>query len=140
MRLCSPANRLRTLVPCLSLVCVTMSTTMAEEPRKLLDLTHSFDKSTIYWPTEDGFKLIRESAGITEQGYYYAANRFMCAEHGGTHIDAPIDFFRKGRTVHKTALDRLIGPGACVDVVAKCASDRDYQVVAEDFEKWEPAH
>jgi kynurenine formamidase len=112
----------------------------ADEQHRHVDLTHSFDESTIYWPTEDGFKLIRESAGVTELGYYYAANRFMCAEHGGTHIDAPIHFFEKGATVDKIALDRLIGPGACVDVTAKCTSDRDYQVKVEDFEKWEAEH
>jgi kynurenine formamidase len=103
----------------------------------LIDLTHSFDDQTIYWPTEDGFKLIREAAGISDKGYYYAANRFMCAEHGGTHIDAPIHFFEKGQTVDQVPLDRLVGPGACVDVSAKCAADRDYQVAVEDFEKWE---
>jgi kynurenine formamidase len=104
---------------------------------RLIDLTHSFDEKTIYWPTEDGFKLVRESAGITEKGYYYAANRFMCAEHGGTHVDAPIHFSEKGQTVDQVSLDRLIGPGACVDVTVKCAADRDYQVAVEDFEMWE---
>ena len=108
-----------------------------QDSERLVDLTHSFDDETVYWPTEDGFKLIRESAGITEKGYYYAANRFMCAEHGGTHIDAPIHFFEKGQTVDKIALDRLIGPGACIDVTTKCAADRDYQVTVEDFEEWE---
>jgi kynurenine formamidase len=105
--------------------------------RRVLDLTHPFDESTIYWPTEDGFKLIREAAGITEQGYYYAANRFMCAEHGGTHIDAPVHFFEKGKSVDQVSLERMIGPGACVDVAQKCATDRDYEVTVEDFEKWE---
>jgi kynurenine formamidase len=104
---------------------------------QILDLTHSFDAQTIYWPTEDGFKLIRESAGISEGGYYYAANRFMCAEHGGTHIDAPIHFFAKGKTVDQVPLQQLIGLGACVDVTRKCAADRDYQVAVEDFERWE---
>ena len=66
------------------------STTIAqEEPDRLIDLTHSFDESTIYWPTEEGFKLIPAAAGITELGYFYAANRFIAAEHGGTHLDAP---------------------------------------------------
>lgn len=116
------------------------SMAQSAENRRLLDLTHSFDESTIYWPTEDGFKLIREAAGITEQGYYYAANRFMCAEHGGTHLDAPVHFFELGKTVDQLALQRLIGPGACVDVTQKCAADRDYQVTVEDFEKWEADH
>jgi kynurenine formamidase len=105
-----------------------------------LDLTHRFDETTIYWPTEEGFKLVRGPAGMTEQGYYYAANRFMCAEHGGTHIDAPIHFFQKGQTVDQVSLERLIGPGACVDVTRKCAADRDYEVKVEDFEAWEAAN
>lgn len=113
-----------------------------DEPRmnRTLDLTHVFDSSTIYWPTEEGFKLLPESAGVTPQGYYYAANRFMCAEHGGTHIDAPIHFWKGGQTVDQVPLRRLIGPGACVDVSAKCAADRDYQVTVEDFQAWEEAH
>ncbi len=32
----------------------------------LVDLTHPFDTETIYWPTEDGFKLHVEAAGLTD--------------------------------------------------------------------------
>jgi kynurenine formamidase len=107
---------------------------------RIIDLTHPFDESTIYWPTEEGFKLLRGTAGVTEGGYFYVANRFMCAEHGGTHIDAPIHFFEKGQTIDQVPVERLIGPGACVEVSTKCAADRDYQVTVEDFEKWEADH
>ncbi|MCI0335755.1 MAG: cyclase family protein [Planctomycetes bacterium] len=110
------------------------------ETRVLVDLTHSFDETTIYWPTEQGFKLLRGPAGITEGGYYYAANRFACAEHGGTHIDAPIHFWKSGQTVDQIPLERLVGLGACIDVSQKCAMDRDYQVTVEDFEAWEAAN
>jgi kynurenine formamidase len=106
----------------------------------LIDLTHLFDESTIYWPTEDGFRLQRGPAGVTEGGYYYAANRFMCAEHGGTHIDAPIHFWKGGQTVDEVPLSRLVGRGACVDVSRKCTDDRDYQATAEDFQAWETAN
>src|SRR5687768_11245517 len=108
--------------------------------QQMLDLTHSFDETTIYWPTEDGFKLLRGPAGVTERGYFYAANRFMCAEHGGTHIDAPIHFWKGGQTVDEITLERLIGPAACVDVSHKCRADRDYQVTVEDFNAWETAN
>jgi kynurenine formamidase len=107
---------------------------------QLLDLTHTFDQATIFWPTEEGFKLLRGPAGTTERGYYYAANRFICAEHGGTHIDAPIHFWDGGQTVDEVALERLIGPAACVDVSKQCAVDRDYQASVEDFENWEAAN
>jgi kynurenine formamidase len=106
----------------------------------VVDLTYPFDKMTIYWPTEEGFKLLRGPAGVTEGGYYYAANRFMGAEHGGTHIDAPIHFWEGGQTVDQVPLERLVGPGVCVDVSSKCAADRDYQVTVEDFQAWETAN
>jgi kynurenine formamidase len=106
----------------------------------IIDLTHRFDESTIYWPTEDGFKLLRGPAGVTERGYFYAANRFMCAEHGGTHIDAPIHFWKDGQTVDQISLNRLIGPAACIDVAHKCRADRDYQVTVEAFTAWEEAN
>src|SRR3990172_7469029 len=107
--------------------------------KRMIDLTHPFDAQTIYWPTEEGFKLVPEAAGVTEQGYYYAANRFMCAEHGGTHIDAPRHFSENGQTVDEVPLARLIGPAACVDVTQKCAAEPDYQAAVEDFQAWEKA-
>jgi kynurenine formamidase len=117
-------------------------TAIAQEDSKkrVIDLTHTFDETTIYWPTEEGFKLLHGPAGITERGYFYAANRFMCAEHGGTHIDAPIHFWKGGQTVDEIPLERLIGPAVCVDVAHKCRADRDYQVAVEDFTAWEAAN
>ncbi len=105
--------------------------------QQIIDLTHPFDSKTIYWPTEEDFKLIPESAGVTDQGYYYAANRFMCAEHGGTHIDAPRHFAEEGETVDQLPLSRLYGPAVCVDVSEKCLADPNYQVTVEDFDAWE---
>jgi len=68
-----------------------------QEPFKgrLVDLTYSFDSQTIYWPTENGFLLEREAEGMTGKGYFYSANCFAAAEHGGTHIDAPHHFSKE---------------------------------------------
>jgi kynurenine formamidase len=85
----------------------------------IVDVTHTFDQHTIYWPTESGFQLKKETAGLTERGYFYAANAFAAPEHGGTHIDAPYHFSKDGITVDKIPLERLMGAGACVDVSAK---------------------
>ena len=59
---------------------------------KIIDLTYSFGKETIYWPTAESFKLDTVFAGITDNGFYYTAFQFCSAEHGGTHLDAPIHF------------------------------------------------
>ncbi|MEQ8847558.1 cyclase family protein [Botrimarina sp.] len=110
---------------------------LAHAGEAIVDLTHPFDGDTIYWPTETGFVLQRGTAGFTERGYFYAANRFSAPEHGGTHLDAPFHFAQEGQTVEQTPLERLVGPGACVDVSGRCAADRDYQVTVEDLLAWE---
>lgn len=104
---------------------------------RVVDLTHPFDQKTIYWPTEPGFLLEKVAGGQTPKGYFYAANRFAAAEHGGTHLDAPIHFFEGRRTVDQIPLKQLIGAGAVVDVSAKCADNPDYEIGIEDLRNWE---
>ena len=60
--------------------------------RKVVDLSYPFGPDTIYWPTAEPFKLRRVAYGRTPGGYFYAANNISMAEHGGTHMDAPIHF------------------------------------------------
>ncbi|KAA5541943.1 cyclase family protein [Roseiconus nitratireducens] len=102
-----------------------------------VDLTHDFDASTIYWPTESGFQLTVDKFGMTEKGYFYASKRFAAAEHGGTHLDAPIHFSKEGHTVDQVTLDRLIGEAAVIDVRDACRDDPDYQVGVGDLHRWE---
>src|SRR5262249_36659431 len=59
---------------------------------RLVDLTHAFDAATIYWPPPKPFSLEPVAHGVTPGGWWYAANNFCAAEHGGTHLDAPIHF------------------------------------------------
>ncbi len=131
------------LAPALLLVSLAASwvadSLAAAEPR-LIDLTHPFDVDTVYWPTDTGFNLKKGTAGVTERGYFYAANRFAAPEHGGTHLDAPYHFAEGGQTVEQIPLDRLVGPGACVDVSPACAVDRDYLVTIDDLKRWEQEH
>ena len=110
-------------------------------PTNLVDLTHSYAADTIYWPTDtQGFVLENLAAGVTDAGFYYAANRFSTAEHGGTHIDAPIHFAEGRPTVDAIPLERLVGPGVVVDVSDRALADRDYRVSVADFEAWEARH
>ncbi len=105
-----------------------------------IDLTHPFDAQTIFWPTEEGFVLERGGGGLTAAGYYYEAHRFRTAEHGGTHIDAPIHFGEGRWTVDRIPLSRLHGPAVTVDVSPACDADRDYRVGIEDLRGWEAMH
>jgi kynurenine formamidase len=104
---------------------------------QIVDLTHPFDADTIYWPTETGFALTSEHFGVTDKGYFYASNALCAPEHGGTHIDAPLHFWQSGASVDAVPLEQLIGPAIVVDVTAKVADNRDYQVSVDDFLAWE---
>jgi kynurenine formamidase len=118
----------------------TKALAAAVSKARLVDLTHPFDEQTVYWPTESGFVLERGNNGVTDKGYYYAANRFRAAEHGGTHIDAPIHFHDQRHTVDQIELSRLVGEAVVVDVSAKCAADPDYQISVADLREWEDGH
>src|SRR4051794_19330924 len=107
---------------------------------KIIDLSHPFDEHTIYWPTAEPFKLEPDFKGITDKGYFYAANRFSAAEHGGTHIDAPEHFAQDKNTVDRIPLTQLMGPAIVIDVTSKAANNVDLQVGIDDFQQWEQAN
>ena len=100
---------------------------------ELIDLSHAYDGSTLFWPTSETFRLETVSDGITPGGYYYAANNFFTAEHGGTHLDAPVHFGQGRQTVDRIPLDRFVGHAMVVDVVGEAEGDPDYQVSVDDF-------
>jgi len=107
---------------------------------EVIDLSHAYDAETIYWPTAEPFRLEKDFEGVTEKGYFYAANRFSTAEHGGTHIDAPVHFAEGRHTVDQIPLSQLIGEAVVVDVSGRCAADPDCQVTPDDLQSWERAH
>jgi len=104
-----------------------------------VDLTHAFGPSTIYWPTDTaGFELQELAFGETEGGWFYASYAFSSAEHGGTHLDAPIHFAEGRLTTDELPLSGLIGPAAVVDVTEQAHAD--YLVTARDLRAWEASH
>jgi kynurenine formamidase len=108
---------------------------------RLLDLTWTFDASTLYWPTSpSAFELKPLAHGPTEAGYFYSANTFCAPEHGGTHLDAPIHFSEKGWTADQIPLERLVAPGVVVDVAKQATADADYRLTKDDVLAWEKAH
>jgi kynurenine formamidase len=75
--------------------------------------------------------------GATPAGWWYAANAFCAAEHGGTHLDAPVHFAEGKRSASEIPLEDLIGPAVVVDVSAAAASDPDFEISADALEAWE---
>ena len=108
---------------------------------QMVDLSHAYGGSTLYWPTDTtGFQLDTLAEGPTPGGYFYAAKQFATAEHGGTHLDAPSHFAEGGADAAAVPLERLILPGIVIDVRASADADPDYLLTAGDVQAWEDAH
>jgi kynurenine formamidase len=107
---------------------------------KVVDLSYAFGPDTIYWPTAESFSMQRVAYGPTPGGYWYAANNICLAEHGGTHMDAPIHFAEGQRTSDAVPLASCIGPAVVVDARRHSAADRDYRLSVDDLTAWETQH
>jgi kynurenine formamidase len=105
-----------------------------------IDLTHDLSADAVFWPTAAPFRMTTDFEGMTERGYYYSAYSFTTAEHGGTHIDAPVHFAEGANSVEQIPLERLIGPAVVVDVSAAVARDRDLQIGVDHLRAWEAAN
>ena len=124
----------------LLLLIVFVVPVMAQKPfpsGRVVDLTHPFDSTTVYWPTAQPFKLETDFEGVTDKGYFYSAYRYSAAEHGGTHLDSPVHFAKGHYSVDQIPLEQLMGAAVIVDVTSQCAGNPDYLVTVADFENWE---
>lgn len=107
---------------------------------KFIDLTHNFDETTIYWPTSKSFKLAPVHKGATAQGFWYEANNYEAAEHGGTHMDAPVHFAKGKWTVDQIPLSSLIAPGVLIDISERALGNPDTLISKQDILDWETLH
>lgn len=130
----------------LLLALITGCANFAEAQRRsfpagtVIDLSYPFDSATVYWPTAQAFRLETDFEGTTDKGYYYSAYKYSAAEHGGTHIDAPVHFAKGRHTVDQIPLEQLMGPGIVIDVSAQCAKNADYLITEQDLKNWERRH
>lgn len=106
----------------------------------VIDMTFPFAGESIYWPTDKPFTPTSVFKGTSDGGWWYASNQYAASEHGGTHVDAPIHFAEKGRTVGQVPLQEWIGPAVKIDVANKSLANRDYQLTVEDILAWEKKH
>ncbi len=108
---------------------------------EVVDLSHSYGGQTLYWPTDtQGFRHDELAFGPTDGGYFYSAYSFCTAEHGGTHLDAPIHFFEGGLTMEEIPFDSLLAPAVVIDVTSQSAGNADYLLQVDDIEDWETQH
>lgn len=110
------------------------------DPGKIVDLTYTFDASTIYWPTEGGFEHKFELFGMQPGGYFYSSAKFAAAEHGGTHMDAPLHFNRDGMSVDQVPMSYFVGPAVVIDFSARSENYPDATLSVVDLQAYERTH
>ena len=128
--------KLRTNLLYGTLLCL-LSFTSFSAGKTVHDLTYSYNKNTIYWPTEKGFNLKTVFSGITPTGYFYSAFKFCAPEHGGTHIDAPKHFSKHGWSVDQIPTAQLMGNVVVIHVEHRVKDNPDYAITVEDIQRFE---
>ena len=128
-----------------ALLAGAVTTTLADEivslaSGRLIDMSYPYNADTIYWPTEKGFEKTTGFEGMTDKGYYYSAYSVKTAEHGGTHLDAPIHFAEGRHTTDEVPLSQLIGAAVVIDVSAGAEANRNYLISVQDITTWESNH
>jgi kynurenine formamidase len=108
---------------------------------RLVDLTHRLDERTIYWPAPpQRFELVHMFRGRTPAGFFYAANRFCTAEHGGTHLDAPSHFAEQGRAADQIPVRQLLAEAVVIDMREQPGRDPDYRLQPAEIVAFEKRH
>ena len=97
------------------------------------DLSYSLNDQTIFWPGGEGFSLCIQCSLDQATQEFYAAGTIKCAEHGGTHVDAPYHFSQHGITVDQITLNNLIAYCHVIDITSKCMNNSDYQLQPADI-------
>ena len=111
---------------------------MSLENMEWIDLSYSFDTTTLYWPNNvKSFEHTTDAEGITPLGFFYSSYSICTPEHGGTHLDAPIHFAANKLTVDQIPMSSLTGNAVVIDVSKNALANRDYQVSIADIENWE---
>jgi arylformamidase len=102
------------------------------EMKKIIDFSQSYREKMPHVPAFAGprIKTIlaaeKDIANVME---------FTFTTHTGTHLDAPLHLFKKGKTIDEIKIDRLIGAGVILDLSRKKKCE---PITANDLKQAKP--
>ncbi|CAL1268757.1 unnamed protein product [Larinioides sclopetarius] len=105
--------------------------------QRIIDLTYTFDETTLFSPVAKGFKVTVLRNGTADDGIWILYEEYSSYIHVGTHIDAPAHFTKDGLTVEQIPIDHFIAPAAVIDITDKAQLDPDAETTVEDLLYWE---
>ena len=107
---------------------------------KTIDLTYALDDHSPFWPEGTAMSPFHATTAATYQHDGYYARNLQLPEHFGTHMDAPLHFDAKGKSLDEIPDQDLLLGVVVVDVRSAVSANPDYRLTAQDLEKWEKAH
>lgn len=108
---------------------------------KWVDLTHELSPETPHWY---GFSPLQQELlfdymeGTPENMMApMRCYQYSVASQYGTHVDAPIHFHEKGRSLSEIQVQELVYPLVVLDFSAECAANADFMLKIEHIQAWE---
>jgi kynurenine formamidase len=102
--------------------------------KKIVNLSHVIDENIALWPGDPAPEFTN-LANIDPDGYYLRS--FSMGEHSSTHMNSGNSFFAGGTSIDSYTADQLVRKAVVIDIRAKAAANRDYQLTKQDVEAWE---
>ncbi|HXH50611.1 MAG TPA: cyclase family protein [Terriglobia bacterium] len=113
-----------------------LSSGLRDGKLRLVDLTHTLDGGSPYWPEDRPGSPFHTSAATTYQRDGNFTRNLSMPEHFGTHMDAPVHFDPKGESVDRIPVERFLAPGVVIDVSPATKLNADYRVTVKDIGFW----
>ena len=107
---------------------------------KIVDLTYALDDHSPFWPEGSSSSPFHATAAATYARDGYFLRTLQLPEHFGTHMDAPLHFDPKGKSLDEIPVQDFLLEAAVVDTRAAVRTNPDYRLTAQDLEKWEKTH
>jgi kynurenine formamidase len=86
-----------------------------------IDLTHPVSSNLPVIPGDPAPEIV-DLQTLEQDGC--SVQHISCANHVGTHVDAPLHFLPQGRSVDQLPLHQLVGPAAVLDFFGLESGDR----------------
>ena len=79
-----------------------------------IDVSVPLRDGMLPWPGDPAFRLTRPF--YLERGDVCTVSALSMSAHAGTHVDAPLHYLRRGRSVDRWPLDATVGPARVIQI------------------------
>lgn len=109
---------------------------LLEKHTEIIDLSYPLQADNPHWPGE-GYFTLRFDTLATIERHGVLSLAYHIPEHYGTHLDAPNHFVAGQIAVDEILPQNLFAPMVVIDIAEAASKNPDYQLEAEEIERWE---